>query len=89
MGPVASQKRAVNESAGGGREEEAESPAKKVRTATTFQSAELCKKWNDQRGCPGEKECGKTHRCDVIKADGNTCGSKARNRKACPAKKRP
>ncbi|CAE8612721.1 unnamed protein product [Polarella glacialis] len=56
VGPVASQKRAVNESAGGGREEEAESLAKKVRTATTFQSAELCKKWNDQRGCPGEKE---------------------------------
>ncbi|CAE8723016.1 unnamed protein product [Polarella glacialis] len=75
VGPVASQtKRAVNESAGGGREEEGESPAKKVRTATTFQSAELCKKWNDQRGCPGEKECGKTHRCDIIKADGNTCG---------------
>ncbi|CAE8647621.1 unnamed protein product [Polarella glacialis] len=31
-------------------------------------------KWNDQRGCASEKDCGKTHRCDVIKADGNTCG---------------
>ncbi|CAE8593271.1 unnamed protein product, partial [Polarella glacialis] len=81
VGPVPSQtKRIANESVGGGHEEEGESPAKNVRTAVTFQSQELCKKWNDQRGCPGEKECGKSHRCDVIKADGNTCGSKSRNR---------
>ncbi|CAE8586815.1 unnamed protein product, partial [Polarella glacialis] len=44
VGPVASQtKRGANETVSGGREEEGEGPAKKVRTAATFQSKELCK----------------------------------------------
>jgi hypothetical protein len=89
--PGSQSKRALEEdreSAAGSRGED-ESPSKKIRTATTFQSEDLCKKWNDQRGCASEKECGKSHRCDIIKADGNTCGSLKHNRKSCPAKKRP
>ncbi|CAE8721778.1 unnamed protein product, partial [Polarella glacialis] len=74
VGPVVSQTKKTMEDNTGGAREEGESPAKKVRTAATYQSAELCKKWRDQRGCPSEKDCGKAHRCDVIKPDGNTCG---------------
>ena len=39
---------------------------------------QLCKSWNDQRGCSGK--CGREHRCDVVLSNNVPCGSKDHRR---------
>ena len=50
------------------------SPDKRSRTAREASGMELCKKWNDNRGCDGS--CGRLDACDVILPDGRVCASR-------------
>ena len=59
-------------------------PAKiKPATGTVLPSGkELCKRWNDARGCSGGGKCerGKVHACDVMLLTGAICASTSHNR---------
>ena len=47
-------------------------------TGSSFQGKKICKKWNDNRGCPsGESKCPEKakHCCDALKPDGKVCGA--------------
>ena len=61
-------------------------PAKRqrqMRTGGHFQGREVCKPFNDARGCTKqEKLCplGRIHVCDAIGDDGQICGSRAHSR---------
>ena len=46
--------------------------------ATMWGRKQLCKSWNDQRGCSGK--CGREHRCDVVLSNNEPCGSKDHRR---------
>ena len=53
----------------------------KVKPATVNDTADgmpICKKFNDARGCTGNRTCpmGKAHVCDVLLLTGTVCGSK-------------
>ena len=52
-----------------------------VKTASTYQGKTICKRYNDNRGSKG-KTCpsGDKHVCDVIKDNGQPCGSTKHNR---------
>ncbi|CAE7471996.1 Dnmt3b, partial [Symbiodinium pilosum] len=63
-------------------EANATSPEKRPRTGREVNGMELCKKWNDNRGCDGT--CGKLDACDVMLSDGRICASKKHNRMTCP-----
>ena len=45
-----------------------------VRTASTYQGKQICKRYNDNRGCK-DKKCPNRHVCDVIRPSGQPCGS--------------
>ena len=54
----------------------------KPATGTSLPSGvQICKRWNDARGCPGRKRSqGKAHVCDVLLASGSICASPSRRR---------
>ena len=53
-----------------------------VKTAGSYQGKQICKRWNDNRGCSSEKSCpsGGKHVCDVLKPNGQPCGSTKHSR---------
>lgn len=60
-------------------------PKTKQTGKTDSVGNEICKAWNDRRGC--DKECcpaGKEHICDVLREDGEVCGSFDHTRLRCP-----
>ena len=60
---------------------------KKERTLRVLPSGQVpCKRYNDQRGCPSEKQCPdkRKHCCDVVKPDGQPCASTGHTRLQCP-----
>ena len=44
-----------------------------IRTGHHFKGQEICKAWNDARGCTSPCPRGKIHVCDVL-VDGRVCG---------------
>ena len=53
----------------------------KVKTATHDKwGTEICKGYNDKRGCPDPWNCAKANVCDVLMANGQACGSHNHNR---------
>ena len=56
-----------------------------VRTAGHFEGQEVCKPYNDDRGCTSEaSDCplGRAHVCDVMTPNGKPCGSTEHTRQS-------
>ena len=59
------------------------SPSKKPKTAREHKGLQLCKRWNDNRGCSKE-DCQDLHACDVMLGNSKVCASKDHTRLTCP-----
>ena len=88
-GPMASSDPAPRGEASGQRE--AKKPRTAQREASDYKRSwktskwntdnqELCRRWNDVRGCKQKCPAGYVHACDVVLASGKTCGAKSHNR---------
>ena len=58
----------------------------RTTTNKTSGNLDICKKWNDNRGCrKSEDKCpdGRRHVCDATRPDGRPCESRAHTRKQC------
>ena len=53
----------------------------KLKTASKDKwGQDICKGYNDKRGCPDSWTCRKANVCDVMMANGKACGSYNHNR---------
>ena len=64
-------------------EKSSKRPKVNLRTANHYAGKEVCKPHNDSRGCSkraGDCPLKRAHVCDVVKPDGNVCGSTTHTR---------
>eukprot|EP00973_Karenia_brevis_P028100 3871199-Karenia_brevis.AAC.1 len=47
---------------------------KKAKTVTSINGQDICKRFNDQRGCKPNCPQGKLHLCDILLASNKACG---------------
>ena len=57
---------------------------KKILTGMSFKGKEVCKKFNDQRGCSRSCPDNRLHSCDALNQQGQVCGSTSHSRKNHP-----
>ena len=69
---------------GKGKDKDTKRP--KIFTAQQHGGRNICKAYNDVRGCGDERRCPAkgAHVCDVIMPNGKACGSKSHNRSSHP-----
>ena len=63
----------------GDRKGDPQDPGPIIRTGHHFKGQEICKAWNDARGCTSPCPRGKIHVCDVL-VDGRVCGKSGQAR---------